>query len=166
MASGSVFSETLQTITNTKLEELAKQRQSFEEAYATLLHAVETEQDRLKRLVLLLDGTKSCLNVKTEPSKAKTGRLGRVIGGGTRNARLDADLKNIDRFIEQAQFDPSISEKVFENWQDSLLQYLSVQSSKFQYADLYGKLVTEWLSSEKKTPVSCHGLVSICFHCR
>ncbi|KAF1944584.1 hypothetical protein EJ02DRAFT_510226 [Clathrospora elynae] len=149
-SSGSVFGETLQTITTTKLEELAKQRIAFEGEYTALLAAAKAEKDSLKRVVLLVDGTKSCLGVKTD--NKRDGRSGRVISGGTRNARLETDLKNLDRFLEQARFDPSVSAKVLEDWEKTLLQYLSVQSTKFQYADLYGKLVTEWLSSEKPTP--------------
>jgi hypothetical protein len=151
MASGSVFSETLQTITTTKLLELDQQRIAFHEEYAALISAVNAETDALKRLVLLADGTKSCLCIKTSNRKSKDGRPGRVISGGTRNTRLETDLKNLDRFLEQARFDPSVSKKVLEDWENALLQYLSVQANKFQYADLYGKLVTEWLSSEKAT---------------
>lgn len=151
-SAGSVFSETLQTITTTKLEELAKQRISFEEKYAALRAAAEAETDLFKRVALLLDGIKGCLGVKTSMKKGADGQSGRVIVGATGNPRLEKDLSNLERFFEQARFDPSVSSKVLENWEKTLLDYLSVQSTKFQYADLYGKLVTEWLSSEKVTP--------------
>jgi len=150
--SGSVFSQTLQTITTTKLEELAQQRAAFDKDYAALLEAAKAEQDPLKRLISLADATKSCLGIKTSNRKSKDGRPGRIISGGTRNSRLETDLKNLDRFVEQAKFDPSVSVKVLENWEKTLFQYLTIQASKFQYADLYGKLVTEWLSSEKPSP--------------
>lgn len=146
-SSGSVFSKTLQDITTTKLEELAEQRHTFEEQYQQLLNATSKLPDPLERLVALVDGTKSCLGVVTTPSK--DGTRGRVVVGSTSNRRLETDLKNIDRFLEQARYDPSVSLKVLENWEKLLLQYLSVQSAKYQYADLYGRLVTEWLSSEK-----------------
>jgi hypothetical protein len=133
MASGSVFSETLQTITTTKLEELAQQRVAFEKGYAALLTAVKAERDPLKRLLLLVDGTKSCLGVKTASRKTKDGRSGRVLSGGTRNRRLETDLRNLDRFLEQARFDPSVSEKVLQDCENTMLQYLLVQSSKYQY---------------------------------
>ena len=68
-----------------------------------------------------------------------------MISNGSRNAHLEVDIPNLERFIEQARFDPSVSSKVLADWEKTLLQYLSVQSTKFQYADLYGKLVTEWL---------------------
>ncbi|KAF2833078.1 hypothetical protein CC86DRAFT_338215 [Ophiobolus disseminans] len=152
MASGSVFSDTLQTITTTKLEELAQQRNAFSQEYSSVQAAANAERDPLTRLVLLVDGTKSCLGVKTSNRTSQDGRVGRVVSGGTRNVRLETDLKNLDRFLEQAKFDPSVSAKVLEDWEKTLLQYLSVQATKYQFADLYGKLVTEWLSSEKDTP--------------
>ena len=52
--------------------------------------------------------------------------------------------------MEQARHDPSVSPKVILDWEKCILQYLSIQSSKYKYADLYGNLVTEWLSSETK----------------
>ncbi|EMD91328.1 hypothetical protein COCC4DRAFT_188788 [Bipolaris maydis ATCC 48331] len=146
--SGSVFGETLQTITSTKLEELAKQRISFEEKYARLLEFVKSEKDALKRVGILLDGLKECIGVRTMES-SKDGEADHVTISGSRNTRLETDLRNLPRFIEQARFDPSVSREVLLDWEKKLLQYLSIQSTKFQYADLYGKLVTEWLSSEK-----------------
>ncbi|KAF2185356.1 hypothetical protein K469DRAFT_688141 [Zopfia rhizophila CBS 207.26] len=129
-SSGSVFSETLQTITTTKLEELAKQRANFEGQYSALLIAVKAEQNPLKRLFLLVGGAKVCLGVKTAFRKNKVdGRLGRVISGGTSNARLETDLKNLDRFLEQARYDPSISPEVLQDWEKSILQYLEDTSS-------------------------------------
>ena len=148
-ASGSVFGETLHTITTTKLEELTKQRVAFEEEYSALLDAAKAEIDPFKRVCLLLNGTKVCLGVQTDNKTAEDGRSSRVISSGARNTRLETDIRNLDRFIEQARFDPSVSSNVVTDWEKTLLQYLSVQSTKFQYADLYGKLVTEWLSSDK-----------------
>lgn len=158
MSSGSVFSETLQTITTTKLEELAKQRISFEEEYSALLTTVDSEKDPLNRVALLLNGTKSCLGVQTSSKTDQNGEVNRILPVGVRGSRLEKDLRNLERFFEQARFDPSVSAEVLENWEKTLLGYLSVQSTKFQYADLYGKLVTEWLSSEKKVSESDVGI--------
>jgi hypothetical protein len=57
-SSGSVFSETLQEITNTKLQELSKRRSRFEEAKSSILSSIDEEQDAVKRLVTLSDGVK------------------------------------------------------------------------------------------------------------
>ncbi|KAF2632022.1 hypothetical protein BU25DRAFT_406539 [Macroventuria anomochaeta] len=149
MASGSVFSGTLQTITSTKLEELSKQRTAFNKQHAALLSAAKAEQDPLRRLNLVVDGTKLCLGVKTTAHRDEGDRPGRVITGGTRNGRLETDLKNLDRFLDQTRFDPSVSTDVLEDWENKLLRYVSIQATKYEYADLYGKLVSEWLTSEK-----------------
>ncbi|KNG51508.1 hypothetical protein TW65_01523 [Stemphylium lycopersici] len=95
---GSAFGKTVQTITSTKLKELAEQRATFEEKYNTLI--------------------------------------------GTENAESDAMRRH-------AHFDPSVSSRVLPDWEKTLLQYLSIQSTKSQYTDLYEKLVTKWLSPEK-----------------
>lgn len=88
--------------------------------------------DQLEWLYVLADGINSCLGVATEPSK--DGKTGRVVVGSTGNSRLETDLKNLDRFLEQARYDPSVSPKVLKNWENMLLQYLSIQSNKYQYA--------------------------------
>ncbi|KAJ4407517.1 hypothetical protein N0V91_003785 [Didymella pomorum] len=150
MSSGSVFSGTLQTITSTKLEELSKQRTTFNKQHEALLSAAEAENDPLKRLIGVTDSTKLCLGVKTAAHPDGGGRPGRVISGGTRNGRLETDLKNLDRFLDQARFDPSVSNDVLEDWENKMRRYVNVQATKYQYADLYAKLVTEWLASEKK----------------
>jgi hypothetical protein len=147
-SSGSVLSATLQTITNAKLEELAKQRAVYDEQYASILSGAAAIKDPLEQLVYLVDKAKPCLGVKTETRKNNSGQPGRVIAGFA-NSRVETDLKNLDRFLEQARYDPSISPKVLEDWKKCILQYLSVQSTKYQYAALYANLVTEWLSSEK-----------------
>ncbi|KAF3040871.1 hypothetical protein E8E12_001913 [Didymella heteroderae] len=150
MSSGSVFSGTLQTITSTKLEELSKQRTIFNKQHEALLSAAKAEKDPLKRLKGVADGTKLCLGVKTAAHSDGDGRPGRVISGGTRNGRLETDLKNLDRFLDQARFDPSVSPDVLGDWENKILRYVNVQATKYQYADLYAKLVTEWLTSEKE----------------
>ncbi|OCK74265.1 hypothetical protein K432DRAFT_339211 [Lepidopterella palustris CBS 459.81] len=144
-SSGSVFSQTLLSITNTKLEELSKKRATFDTQHSSLLAAVKREEDALDRLALLVEGVKSCFLAKTTP------KTGRVISGSTNNAKLEIDLKNLDRFLGQARHDPSVSSKMLQDWEETLLRHLEVQSLKFQYATLYGRLVNEWLSSEKKT---------------
>ncbi|CAM1504839.1 Fc.00g024300.m01.CDS01 [Cosmosporella sp. VM-42] len=141
--SGSVFSETLQEITNTKLDELSKRRTGFEEAKASLLASIHAEGDALKRLVTLSDGVKKCFTIKLD-------KAGKVVTSQTKHTRLEIELKNLDRFLAQAQCDPSVSAKMLDAWEQSLLRHLDTQSLKFQYASLYGQLVTEWLSGDKK----------------
>ena len=155
-SSRSVFSETLQSITTAKLEELAKKRAVFEDQKTRLLRAADIETDELKKLRLLVDGVKTCFSVKTANRKGKDGQgdTGRIVSGSTKDPRLEVKLKNLERFLEQARYDPSVSAKLLQSWKDSLTQQLEVQSLKYQYAALYGELVTEWLSADKAAATS------------
>jgi hypothetical protein len=153
-SSGNLFSETLHNITTTKLEELSKKNTSFGGKYSALLAALQQEQDPLNRLFVVSDGVKNCFSAKTAAIKGQgkddNKRIGQIISGSTGNQPLERDLKNLDRFLEQAHYDPCISSKFLQEWEAKLLQHLSVQHLRLQYATLYGQLVTEWLSSEKK----------------
>jgi hypothetical protein len=141
-SSGSVFSETLQEITNTKLQELSKRRSRFEEAKTSILSSIDEEQDAVKRLVTLSDGVKKSFAIKLDN--------GKVIVGRTKFKQLEINLKNLDRFIGQAKTDPSVSSKMLANWEKLLIRQLDMQALQYQYAWLYGELVTEWLSSDKE----------------
>lgn len=141
--SGSVFSATLQEITNTKLDELSKGRSSFEHAKTSTLAALDTKADSVQRIMALGDGVKNCFDIKLD-------KAGKVMTGKTKHKQLEVELSNLDRFLDQAKYDPSVSAKTLDAWEQSLIRHLETQSLKFQYATLYGQLVTEWLSSSKQ----------------
>ncbi|RYP43470.1 hypothetical protein DL770_011648 [Monosporascus sp. CRB-9-2] len=139
---GSVLSNTIQDITNTKLEELSKRRSRFEAQKAQLISSFDHEKQPLKRLQILSRGVKACYGVKTDNS-------GKVLLGQTKNRDLELELQNLDCFLAQATYDPSVSGGMMGTWEKSLLRHLDMQSLKFQYASLYAQLVTEWLAAEK-----------------
>ncbi|KAI0509285.1 hypothetical protein F5B22DRAFT_358965 [Xylaria bambusicola] len=143
--SGSVFSETLQEITNTKLEELSKRRSQFETTKASIISRLEDEKDPLKRLGLLSQGVKDSYAIKTT-------KTGEILAGESKNAELELELRNLDSFMAQSKYDPSITPQLMRVWEESLLRHLYTQSSKFEYASLYAQLVTEWLSTERAVP--------------
>ncbi|GAP91746.1 hypothetical protein SAMD00023353_7100570 [Rosellinia necatrix] len=140
--SGSVFSETLQEITNTKLEELSKRRSEFETTKASIVARLENETDPLKRLALLSRGVKDSYTMKTT-------KTGEILPGQSKNLDLELELRNLDSFMAQSRYDPSITPQLMRSWEESLLRHLDTQSSKFEFASLYAQLVTEWLSTEK-----------------
>ncbi|OBS18794.1 hypothetical protein FPOA_10522 [Fusarium poae] len=142
-SSGSVFSETLQEITNTKLQELSKRRSRFEQAKASILSSIDEEQDAVKRLVALSDGVKKSFGIKIDQEN-------KVILGRTKFKHLEIDLRNLDRFIGQVKIDPSVSPKMLADWEKLLVRQLDMQALQYQYAWLYGELVTEWLSGDKE----------------
>lgn len=143
--SGSVFSETLKEITNTKLQELFKRQAAFEEKKAAILSSLD-DRDKIRRLVTLSDGVKSCYAIKLD----STGHVENC----AKHTSLEAELKNLDSFIAQARYDPFISTKALDKWESSLLGHLDTMSLKYAYASLYAQLVTEWLApgSPSDTP--------------
>ncbi|KAI6766081.1 hypothetical protein HG530_007151 [Fusarium avenaceum] len=142
-ATGSVFSETLQEITNTKLQELSKRRSRFEEAKSSILSSIDEEKDAVKRLITLSNGVKDCFTIKVDKDN-------KVILGRTKFKHLEVELKNLDRFLDQAKTDPSVSSKMLAAWEESLTRQLDMQALQYQYAWLYGELVTEWLAGDKE----------------
>ncbi|KAF1815154.1 hypothetical protein P152DRAFT_506011 [Eremomyces bilateralis CBS 781.70] len=152
--SGSVFSETLQSITTAKLDELSKKRSSFEKKHEALEAAIAAEKDPLTRLLILSDGVKDCFNATTYRDKSQDeqpyGFRGRVIRGTTQIPKLETDLIILEKVLTQARFDSGTAPHVLPRWEAKLRQYLQTQSLKYRYATLYGELVTEWLSEENK----------------
>ena len=146
VSSGSVFSKTLQSIRDEKLAELSKKRNIFEREKAEVFKATQAVTEVQAELRNLLDGVKECFAVKTA--------RGKIISGMTNNPRLEVNLRNIERFLSQAQYDPSVSLKLMQEWKMLLTQLLDMQSAKYEYASLYAQLVTEWLSSEKNSKSS------------
>ncbi|KAI9147460.1 hypothetical protein HJFPF1_12481 [Paramyrothecium foliicola] len=142
--SGSVFSETLQEITSTKLDELSKRRNKYEEIKSSLLTSMQAEKNLLGRLHILSAGVKKCFGIKID-------NAGIVMKGHTAFPDVEVELKNLDRFLSQAVYDPSLSNTMLNAWERSLLRHLETQSLKFRYASLYGQLVTEWLTNTEKT---------------
>ncbi|KAM0424200.1 hypothetical protein ACHAPT_010571 [Fusarium lateritium] len=143
VSSGSVFSETLQEITNTKLDELSKRRARFEEAKRALLALINSKDDAVERVATLSYGVKKCFGINVD-------KAGKVILKRTKHVGLEIELKNLDRFLDQAKYDPSVSPNMLDAWQKSLLGHLDMQSLRLQYASLYAQLVTEWLSGDKE----------------
>ena len=138
---GSVYSQTLHDITNTKLAELEKNRAKFEEHRERIIALTQHEQDAARKLAILAKDIKTCFSIPTSG--------GRVIRGASNNPRLEIDLNNLDRFLSQSKYDPSVSPKLLHQWQQTFLRHLDVQSAKFAYASLYGQLTTEWLSQTR-----------------
>ncbi|ORY65109.1 uncharacterized protein BCR38DRAFT_408852 [Pseudomassariella vexata] len=141
-SSGNILSETLREITTTKLEELSKRRTEFVDRKTDIVARLHSENDRINRLTILCDGVKACFAVKTD-------KTGKVIRGHTKTPDVEIELKNLDSFLAQARYDPSVSTKTFDAWENSLLRHLETQSLRFEYASLYAQLVTEWLSTEE-----------------
>ncbi|CRG89371.1 hypothetical protein PISL3812_06407 [Talaromyces islandicus] len=147
---GSLFSQTLLDITNTKLDELAKGRASFQAHHDQILRLLKApSDDPIAKLSAMVDELKTCFGVVSSD--------GRIVRGGSGNVPLEITLRNLNRFLAQAKYDPSVSPRILSRWQDTLLSHLENQSQKYKYASLYAQLTTEWLSAKKDPPTARQG---------
>jgi hypothetical protein len=128
MASSEILSQTLSSITSIKLEQLQKQKTQYETRKRSLLEDVASEPDTRKRAKTLLEGTKGLPSMTENPM---------------------ISISNLKRFVEQAEHDPSVSEYFLQDYEATLRNDLDVQSNKYDFASLYGQLVSEWTSAGK-----------------
>ncbi|KAE8451790.1 hypothetical protein EG329_002630 [Mollisiaceae sp. DMI_Dod_QoI] len=134
MASADILSQTLSSITSIKLDEIANQRSNFENIKARLLRTAKEQPTQREKVSTLLAG----LNEVHDLTK---------LSANTTNF-----CKNVKKFLEQARCDPSVSMKLQKDWESKLVTQLDVQSLKYEYAALYGKMVNEWLSASEAKP--------------
>jgi len=122
----SALSRTLQSITATKISELDKQRKYFEvrknEFFAAAEDAGDNHYERARKLLL---GVK-----ELDPS-----------------SESDIVIWNIQSSIYQSYYDPSIPVKMLQAFENLLRSRLEAQSQRLSLADLYSRLLTEWLVS-------------------
>ena len=143
---GSIYSETLQSIIDAKLGELERKRSVFEKSKASLLASAARQTDDSAKLQVLVSGVKTTFGIRSSSD-------GKVVTGSSKHPELEQKLANLERFLAQVRYDPSVSPSLLARWEDDLHQQLGVQSSRFDYAALYAQLVTEWLTAEKKIDV-------------
>ncbi|GKT84928.1 LOW QUALITY PROTEIN: hypothetical protein Ct61P_02778 [Colletotrichum tofieldiae] len=131
MASSDILSQTLHTITSVKLSQLDKQKASYESGKRALLDDAAYETNHRKRARLLVERSEKL------PAMNSLGDSSLV------------SVDNLKRFVQQADYDPCISEDLLSDYENAMRNELDVQSAKYRYAELYGKLVNEWISAGK-----------------
>lgn len=124
------LSKTLQTLTLTKIREINKQQQKYEDKKQKILAKAESNQDDQRKLVAdLLSGVKESVP----------------------GASSDYGLSNIHRWLDQSRFDASIPNEMLKTFEKHLRAKLETQSSKLRLADLYSHLMTEWMNPPAST---------------
>ena len=126
MSSTAALSRTLKSVTITKIAELEKQRKSFAACKYALLEAAEqAEPNKQLKVLGLLKGVES-LDL---PSSS------------------DVSLPNMQRWLYQSHFDDSIPDEMLQSFDEQLRSQLDVQTRRLDLADLYSRLLREWLNS-------------------
>lgn len=125
----SAFSQTLDSITKTKLRVLKKQHTAFTEHKEKTLQSAEAATDPQERVKILLDG------IKSWSTETKLGRDPPVY------------ITNIKQILPQAKHDPTIANSCLQEWEAKIIQDFEYEEVRLEYAELFGKLLTEWVES-------------------
>ncbi|KAI1491059.1 hypothetical protein F5X96DRAFT_633140 [Biscogniauxia mediterranea] len=122
----SVLSQTLQSISLTKIREIENQRDKYEvRKNEVLAAAAKHPSDVRKRIDELLRGVADLYP----------------------EAMGDHKVKNIRCWLQQSKHDPSMPAEILQSSEEVLRSKLEVQSRKLGLAHLYSRLVTEWMNS-------------------
>lgn len=145
-SSASILPQTLQSITSIKLRELRKQRKGFETRRKKILEDIEDAKDEQARLRVLLTGWARMHTSNADMPLEEFQDWDIQHHGGLY-------VTNIRRFLEQSQYDPSIPSSLLRELEGDLYRNMDRTSRKFDYADLYSRLLTEWLRSDATSRV-------------
>jgi hypothetical protein len=126
MASTDVLSQTLSSITAIKLDQLQQQKEAYQKKKSSLCENAASETGTATRAKALLKGCKElrALGLKSSPA-----------------------LSSLDEFLDQAEYDPSVTEPLLKEYEAVINQHMDAQTNKYEFASLYGKLVEEWIAS-------------------
>lgn len=129
MAPSSILSQTLQSITVTKVQELETKRQTYQQHKDKIIANVDSAgEDSRQRVTHLLDGMKR-LDIWEEEELCQ--------------------LKQIRHWVHQSAYDPSINEAMLRKFEQRLRAKLDAESRKLDLADLYSRLLIEWIDAPK-----------------
>ncbi|RPA82678.1 hypothetical protein BJ508DRAFT_82921 [Ascobolus immersus RN42] len=138
--SASAFSQTLRNVTDIKLTALSKKRAAFGSTKEHLITSTDPQktpsiQDRVR---ILLQGYKKLQNegfVK-----------------GTDTIADGNSIDNLEQFLLMSEYDPSVGTNLLNAFENGLRKTLSMEEKKFEFGDLFGRLLTEWLVNAKHLP--------------
>eukprot|EP01053_Blabericola_migrator_P011050 Blabericola_migrator_1__11049@NODE_642_length_7106_cov_1724_731212_g82_i1_p1_GENE_NODE_642_length_7106_cov_1724_731212_g82_i1NODE_642_length_7106_cov_1724_731212_g82_i1_p1_ORF_typecomplete_len902_score141_51RVT_1/PF00078_27/9_3e02RVT_1/PF00078_27/2_7e14UPF0184/PF03670_13/1UPF0184/PF03670_13/1e03_NODE_642_length_7106_cov_1724_731212_g82_i121874892 len=138
MSSSDALPKTLLSITTTKFEELSKQRDLFNKEREAIVKAAADAPDLVSRARLLLEGVS---RLKGHANAAHSTCQVGIEDGSDRSSHI-----NIHRFLNQREYDPSISDWVVQNWITEMEQEIKYLGVPHEHAAFYTKLVTQWLT--------------------
>lgn len=137
-----LLSTTLYSISSINAPELAKQRKSFEAEKVRISTSADSTDDERTRVLQLfsdiaqLSGQKLSLEHGSASNKTNW-NCGR---------HDETSSEQIGNWLAQAKHDPSISSSTLESYEQQLRSKLDQEASKLEHADLYSRLLNEWLS--------------------
>jgi hypothetical protein len=131
-----LLSQTLQSITNTKMREQERRRKTFEASKSKVLESTSHVSDDRARLDILLSGYKD-LSFSNK-------------GVSYVNEDREDVVQNVDRYLEQTRHDPSVPTCIIRSFEQNIEKKLHQESQRFEFANLYYRLLSEWTDSNSK----------------
>ncbi|OAG05609.1 uncharacterized protein CC84DRAFT_1259019 [Paraphaeosphaeria sporulosa] len=132
----SFLSQTLQSITSTKKREQDKRRTTFEDRKSKLLQAVDAAENQTAKLEVLLSGLQE-LSFSNK-------------GVWYVDSDQEKSVQNVSRYLEQSRHDSSVSMNILRRFETKVREKLEQESERFNFANLYYRLLTEWTSTDSK----------------
>ncbi|KAG8532890.1 uncharacterized protein KY384_002768 [Bacidia gigantensis] len=129
--SSAVLSKTLQSLTTTKVKELRKQKEAFEDKKSEVIRQVDSSPQQRTKVKLLLKAL----------VEGDAGNLLKFQVGD------DPSFERVRRFLDQSEYDSLVDNQLLGEYEADLRQKLGQQTTKFEFADLYSRLLTEWLTA-------------------
>ncbi|KAG6872167.1 hypothetical protein C0995_012442 [Termitomyces sp. Mi166 len=129
----SAFGQTLQFITSTKLQELEKQRLSYQEHAKVLQKADACGDNLIEKVELLLEA------IQSWPGSGSVDDRDSVSG--------KLNLANLRMWLPQAKQDPNFDRDILRSWIDTLEAHIRHSLMRFDGAKLFGSLFNEWIAS-------------------
>ena len=118
-----LLSQTILSLTESKIRELEKQRSAYENRKTDILQNSKRRPDIHERINLLLSAV-----AELQPEFTQ-----------------DPAVTSIRRYLQQAQYDSSIPKEKLERFEKCLVEKLNIRSAKLAMADLYSRLLMEWV---------------------
>ncbi|KIW42895.1 uncharacterized protein PV06_06399 [Exophiala oligosperma] len=131
--SSSVVTDTLHSVTSTKIEELKRQHELFERFKSQTLRKLEVNDNKLDRTRELLYDACRDDGIRLIEDDA----LSKVNPTRRQNQQL---------LLRQAEKDTAIPAHVIEDIHTDVLKHFDHKSLRYEHAQFFSKLVTEWIS--------------------
>ena len=151
--SSSALPQTLHSITNTKINELSKQRILFQKRKDEILHLAANSPDLRSKAQILLEGVTKlkgypgdAFDQEDQAQDLDSDGADDADEAAVRDGTPRATHVNIRRFLLQSRYDPSVSDGCLRSWIGELERELRFLQLRHEHAAFYSELVTEWLT--------------------
>lgn len=143
----SVITETLRSVTSTKIDELKKQREKYRISKGKILRDAKATATDLERTKLLL---------REASREAGIRFLDENLLDPDTQASATATCKRRDQelFLCQAEKDLALSPSLVQDIERELLEHFELKGVRHEHAEFFSELVTEWLSCSEESKSS------------